>query len=554
MKNSITREDPLFLYLTIGVKEKERLEKYLTFLSKSGVYDLLKFKGEEELRKGGRPEYNPADLLATILLGFTFNKSSIRDLQEACKYDLRFIYLMRQEKPSYKVFANFINSFIVPFRNEIFSLLVKQMVKECGFIDTDAFIDGTKFEADANKYKFVYKPTTWHKKLCTKIKNLLKTLDLDRGLPKDEIFSSKIISEKVNELSKIVEETSDEKLKKINNSKFNNLISYLTKAVEYEEKETICGPNRNSYYKSDHDATAMCLKTDYYSGLGSNMHAAYNCQILVCQGLIYSFYISQSRNDINDFIPLLEKFKKYYDHYPKTVCADAGYGSFNNYKFLKDNKIASFVKHQSFSGNVSGKSPDSYKLLEDDTIMCLNGNKGTEVKLTNRHPRQESSVFYKVENCNNCAFSSYCKRFMKAKDEDFKVFEINKEYERLKKESFDNLLSIEGIEKRVNRSIQVEGTFGVIKQDMNYTRSRRTGMEKVETEYMLTYLGYNLRKLFRFFDGNLKKDYWKVPSNVQPETPKKPSAKRLTNKVNKKKQNNPNKEAKTTYKKNYKSK
>ncbi len=150
MKNSITREDPLFLYLTIGVKEKERLEKYLTFLSKSGVYDLLKFKGEEELRKGGRPEYNPADLLATILLGFTFNKSSIRDLQEACKYDLRFIYLMRQEKPSYKVFANFINSFIVPFRNEIFSLLVKQMVKECGFIDTDAFIDGTKFEADAN--------------------------------------------------------------------------------------------------------------------------------------------------------------------------------------------------------------------------------------------------------------------------------------------------------------------------------------------------------------------------------------------------------------------
>ena len=555
MKNFITRMDPLFLYLTIEVKEKEKLEDYLSFLSKSGVYDLLDFKSEEQLKKGGRPEYKPADLLAVILFGFAFNKSSIRDLQEACKYDLRFIYLIRQETPSYKIFANFINNYIVPNRNEIFALLVKQIANECGFTDQDGYIDGTKFEADANKYKFVYKPTTWHKNLCTKIRNLLTSLGLDRGIPEDEIFSSKIISEKVTELSSIVEKTSDDKSKKINESKLNNLVTYLTKAIEYEEKERICGPDRNSYYKSDHDATAMCLKTDYYSGLGSNMHAAYNCQILVCQGLIYSFYISQSRNDINDFIPILEKFNKYYGHYPKNVCADAGYGSYDNYKYLKANNIISYVKHQSFAGNVSGRNPDQYELLEDDTIRCLNGNIGKETRLINRHPRKEAAVFYKVEGCNECAFSTYCKRYMKDKSEDFKIFEINKEYERLKKESFNNLLSVEGIEKRVNRSIQVEGAFGVIKQDMNYTRSRRTGIEKVETEYMLTYIGYNIRKLFRYFDGKLKKDYWVAPCGTKMEVPKKPSAKRLANKVNKKKsQNSPNSEAKKKYKKKYKHK
>lgn len=205
MKNFITRMDPLFLYLTIEVKEKEKLEDYLSFLSKSGVYDLLDFKSEEQLKKGGRPEYNPADLLAVILFGFAFNKSSIRDLQEACRYDLRFIYLIRQKTPSYKIFANFINNYIVPNRNEIFALLVKQIANECGFTDQDGYIDGTKFEADANKYKFVYKPTTWHKNLCTKIRNLLTSLGLDRGIPEDEIFSSKIISEKVTELSSIVE-------------------------------------------------------------------------------------------------------------------------------------------------------------------------------------------------------------------------------------------------------------------------------------------------------------------------------------------------------------
>ena len=71
------------------------------------------------------------------------------------------------------------------------------------------------------------------------------------------------------------------------------LSQYLMKSLEYEEKETICGENRNSYYKTDHDATAMCLKDDYYSGLGSNMHAAYNTQILVSNGFIVSDYDSQ---------------------------------------------------------------------------------------------------------------------------------------------------------------------------------------------------------------------------------------------------------------------
>ena len=61
----------------------------------------------------------------------------------------------------------------------------------------------------------------------------------------------------------------------------------LSKVLEYESKEEICGPNRNSYYKTDHDATAMCLKSDYYSGLGTNMHAAYNIQSLVIKDLYF---------------------------------------------------------------------------------------------------------------------------------------------------------------------------------------------------------------------------------------------------------------------------
>ena len=87
------------------------------------------------------------------------------------------------------------------------------------------------------------------------------------------------------------------------------------KLIEYEEKESICGDNRNSYYKTDHDATAMALKTDYYSGHGTNMHAAYNVQILVSSGIITYYDIFQDRTDYYTLIPMLDGYYKYYGEY-----------------------------------------------------------------------------------------------------------------------------------------------------------------------------------------------------------------------------------------------
>ena len=101
---------------------------------------------------------------------------------------------------------------------------------------------------------------------------------------------------------------------------------------------------------------------------------------------------------------------------------------------------------------------------------------------------------------------------------------------------------------RVNRSSQVEGAIGVIKQDMNYVRNRRTLIDKVKTEHMLTYLGYNIRKLFRYFSGKAKFNYWIAPDNLKAELKRKPSAKRLANKVNTQKKKTNNQKAKDSYK------
>lgn len=113
-----------------------------------------------------------------------------------------------------------------------------------------------------------------------------------------------------------------------------------------KKRERICGPDRNPYYKTDHDATATCLKEDYYSGLSSNLHAAYNAQVLVIKGFACAYYVSHSRSDINDLIPTLEAFFRIHYQYPKNLCTDSGYGSMNNYQYLELPKIGNYVKYQ----------------------------------------------------------------------------------------------------------------------------------------------------------------------------------------------------------------
>lgn len=72
-----------------------------------------------------------------------------------------------------------------------------------------------------------------------------------------------------------------------------------------------------------------------------------------------------------------------------------------------------------------------------------------------------------------------------------------------------------GIEIRVNRSIQVEGVFGITKQDYGYTRARRRGIEKVSTEIMLNSLGLNIAKLFRYFETGKLNSFWKAPDDLE---------------------------------------
>lgn len=500
-------------------EEFQKLDKFMMILKKSGIENLIKNKRPTFV---GRKGYNPYNLMATVIYCFSKFKSSVREIEQLCKFDLRVMYLMEQETPDYSVISDFINKYILPYTYEIFTMITKTIIDEFNLDISDEYLDGSKLEANANKYKFVWKPTKFHKKLDVKIKDLLieigfeyKDKELITSFELNEILRKYVGKEKIN-----VHDIPNGKGKRRTKSQRNYIkcYKYLIKLLEYEEKERICGENRNSYYKTDKDATAMVLKTDYYSKNSHVFHAGYNIQVMVSSGIITMFGVFQNRSDYHTFIPMNNLFYKYYGDYPKNECADSGYGIYDNYKYMRKYNINNYVKFASWPGEADGKNPQLFYTF-DDGVMCLNTCIGEEIQFNNRyHQRKKNSKLYKFTGCNNCNYAYICKKKLKNKDNDYRIIELNTDYELLKENARKNLFSPKGIEIRINRSIQVEGTFGQIKQNMMYVRIRRRGMERVTCEIMLMCLSRNIRKMFTLMDKSvIKSKYWENTNNLKKE-------------------------------------
>lgn len=461
----------------------------------------------------GRIGYNRFMMLELVLFGFMDKSNcSLRDLEKACKTDIRYMWLSNNEKPSYVSFCNFINNDLTDKIENIF-IEINLYIKNRFNVDTTkAYIDGTKIEANANKYTFVWKTATlkFREKLYRKIDKEIKEINslLNTNYHIKETYEINELLEILDNIDfhikeqniKIVEGKGHRKhpLQK----KYEKMYKYYEDLWKYVDILTKCGDKRNSYSKTDVDATFMHLKEDYMRN--GQLKPAYNLQHLVCDGFIFTITISSERDDFNTFIPTLNKFKELYGYYPKYPVADSGYGSYNNYKFLKDNDMELYTKYSMYSKDkeIGGSFLENFIELDDNTLLCPNNK-----KLFYQYTRKYKKLHYlpvKVyicEDCSNCPFKKYCMRSTKNKDKN-KTLYYNKEWEILRKEAYDNLQTDFGNQLKINRSIQVEGSFGILKQDMEYRRLRRKGINNVKTEFYLNSIGFNLRKIFHLLYPN----------------------------------------------------
>ena len=466
-----------------------------------------------EESKTGRPRYNPIIMLKIILFSFMENGYlSLRNMEKSCKTDIRYMWLLDgMAAPSFATFGNFIRDELTDSIETIF-LAINQVIFEKEKVDLEhVYIDGTKIEANANKYTWVWKKSCIKNrdKVFVKVTELLEEINsgelafLNIKFETRTEYAIAYLDEVLEKYSVIYnlnpsEFVSGRGHRKSQQQKYYQLLEgYRNRLAGYTERIEICGEIRNSYSKTDHDATFMRVKRDYMGN--GQLLPAYNMQAVVCDEYIAAIDVKKYASDMDCFVPLMENFHQLYGHYPKYPVADAGYGSFNNYLFCEEHGMEKFMKFTMFEKETKSKKykEDPYRSVnfkkdEDGSLVCPNGKK-FNLKCTrpvrgNKYGRTEE--IYECENCGGCEHKEKCCPRAKGN----RTIQMNRELTSIHEEVIENLCSIHGALLCMNRSIQSEGTFGVMKWDRSYKRAFRRGLESVLLEFYLISCGFNLYK------------------------------------------------------------
>lgn len=457
----------------------------------------------------GNQGYDPYMMLNIMLFAEMDGvHSDLRKIAKLCKTDIRYMWLSNEKTPSHMAFQRFEQKYLKKSIKDIF-FEISAHLAELMKVDTSIqYIDGSKFEANAYKNSFVYKTRVVNarKRLWTNITEVILSMNQTYGFnfPYHYHYSSQEVGYIVQYLMELMVREKIEivygkgKRKLMIQRYYDQLLEYALKLDEYEENLSICGM-RNSYSKTDHDATMMNTKYDYYNQTGVSK-PCYNIQHGVSEGLVLNVGVYQSPGDIKTFIPFMEQYKEYYGKYPKWPITDAGYGSYDNYFYCLEKGMELGMKYNYYAKkndkqfkkkqyNVRNwqENEGGYKICPGGQIFNLLLYEKTE---TNQYLK--INQIYGCEGCSECEKKKDCTRSKR------RTITINPISEEFQKTVDRNLGSEQGKEMKKQRSIQAEGVFGIIKQDRLYTRIKRRGLENVEMEVLKVYIGYNLTKYHRY--------------------------------------------------------
>jgi transposase len=453
----------------------------------------------------GSSSYHPQMLLKVLVYGYISNIYSSRKLEAACKESIYFMFLSSMSSPDHNTINRFRGERLKNALRSVFEQVVMLLAQE-GFLSIEeVYTDGTKIEANANKYTFV-----WKKAIATNKEKMKKQLThiweyaqsiaaSEDNLPEPPdltTISKEKVQQTVDKLNQVLgkKENVDKKMKA--------KLGYVTKnypanIARYEQQEMILG-ERNSYSKTDPEATFMRLKEDHMKN--GQLKPAYNVQISTSNQFIVNYTIHANPTDTTTLPAHIEQHEKSYGIAPKSLTADAGYGSEENYSLLEEKNVTAFVKYNLFdkrqSSNYNSKHPFSADKLfynpTQDHYICPMGQKMSYIGDRTRKTATgflQTVKLYKAVNCSNCPLNGVCHKSQRAR-----IIQINVNLERQKQRADELLKSEEGIEKRKKRCYDVEPVFGNIKNNHGFRRFMLRGKQKVEIEWGLLAIAQNIRK------------------------------------------------------------
>jgi transposase len=476
---------------------------------------------------GGRSSYHPKMMLKVILYAYSQKVYSCRGIEKLIQENIPAMWLAAMQQPDFRTINEFRGERMKSLMDELFEAMIMKLIKDHYISMENYFLDGTKIEANANKFTFVWKKSTskFEAMLKEKIQETLQYIQqltqeetgaIQKEIVEDpEMTEQKLeaiaakIEEKVEGLTKEIETEQDpetRKEKRQERSQWKKPLklireNFLPRLAKYKEQNETFG-DRNSYSKTDKDATFMRMKEDPMKN--GQLKPGYNVQVGTENQFILFYSIHQRPTDTRCLIPHLEKLTSTSLPMPKTIIADAGYGSEENYVYaLGDEKeprfdflipYGNYEQEQTRKYQKDIRHAKNWTYLEhDDCFICPNGRKVTFKKYQtkkNSSGYEQSFKIYECEDCTDCPLKAKC---TKAKGN--RQVHWNTVYEEMKAKAKAALECEEKAAIYARRKVEVESVFGHIKGNRSFRRFSLRGLDKVHVEFGIVALAHNILKV-----------------------------------------------------------
>lgn len=457
---------------------------------------------------GGSSSYHPLMMMKVLVYAYLTRVYSSRMISKALREDVNYMWLSGMQRPDFRTINLFRSSRLKGVIDQVFGSMIEFCIANKYIKLENYFVDGTKMEANARKTSYVWSKNTERYKEATqkKIKELLKHIeevnrqeDAEYGerdleeLGNESTITSEKLKEQVEKLNTIINPTKPRKQSSGGGQALKELqTKQLPKLERYEEQERLLA-GRNSYSKTDKDATFFKMKND-------QLLPAYNVMIGTENQYIINYSIHQKASEADQFIKHFTKLTWMTGLIPDNVIGDAAYGSDENYAFLEEHGIGNYLKYNTYHRDKRKKYSDNryhkdkFQYDEErDTYRCPEGRElifnRLGKQITGNGYQQEVRV-YECIGCGGCQVASQCKKGLGNR-----TITVNPRLERYKAQARANLESEYGIVLRKKRGVDVESVFGDIKMNQGYRRFKLRGKEKVNVEFGLLSIAHNLKKI-----------------------------------------------------------
>ncbi|MFH1428236.1 MAG: transposase [Candidatus Margulisiibacteriota bacterium] len=358
--------------------------------------------------------------------------------QQKTKKDIVFMWLSGMQSPDFRTINDFRKEMIEEIRGvfqEVLRICIELKIIKCGKVS----LDGTKVEAYSSRNKMEYRKSlekrkTGYEEQIDRILEEAEQIDAEEdalygdrdGYTLDRPVTEKEVRQAVKNINKR-QARLQKKKKKLEEKK-----------EVVEEKLKTMGTDRNSYSRTDEDATFMQMKEGYLS-------PGYNIQMATEGQVILAYGVYQNRADVNLLRPMIDEVRTNMGELPEYICTDKGYGSQKNYEYIEE------LKKEGLNGAAIPHQNYDY-----DRVAI---NKGT----------------YKLSK--------------------------NMDYERLKLKMMKFIGTEKGQYLLERRKHDVEPTFGDIKYNMGYRKCLLRTMKKVNVEIGLMAIAHNIKKIRQYIEG-----------------------------------------------------